>query len=156
MSNKPDSPLVTVDIVILLRHESQRRCVLVKRKNEPHGWALPGGVIDPGESGIAAAIRETEEETGCRLANVRQFHTYTDPKRDPRGPAVSIVYTAETIDTPVANDDAAAIGYFDFTSMQAYSNVHNALEHKELCFDHPQILMDINHFYLTQERPTRE
>lgn len=30
------------------------------------GWELPGGLIDPGETGAMAAIRETEEETGWR------------------------------------------------------------------------------------------
>lgn len=34
-------------------------------------WELPGGMIDPGETAAAAALRELGEETGLRLSNVR-------------------------------------------------------------------------------------
>lgn len=30
------------------------------------GWELPGGIVDAGEDGAAAAVREIEEETGWR------------------------------------------------------------------------------------------
>jgi 8-oxo-dGTP diphosphatase len=33
-------------------------------------WELPGGLVDPGESPRAAAVRETREEAGCEARNV--------------------------------------------------------------------------------------
>ncbi|MFO7839680.1 MAG: NUDIX domain-containing protein [Desulfosalsimonadaceae bacterium] len=45
------TPLLTVDIIIAVNE----KIVLIERKNPPHGWALPGGFVDYGESLEAAA-----------------------------------------------------------------------------------------------------
>ena len=48
------TPYVTVDSII----RYQGGIVLIERKNEPAGWALPGGFVDIGESLEEAAVRE--------------------------------------------------------------------------------------------------
>jgi 8-oxo-dGTP diphosphatase len=40
-------------------------------------WAAPGGALDVGETPVAAALREAEEETGVRPAAVRARHAWT-------------------------------------------------------------------------------
>jgi ADP-ribose pyrophosphatase YjhB (NUDIX family) len=121
------NPIPTVDVII----EATGGVILIKRKNPPFGWAIPGGFIDYGESAEQAAIRETKEETGLDIVELTQFHTYSDPDRDPRHHTITVVFTARAHGTPKASDDAADIGVFSRATIP-----------EELAFDHRQILDD--------------
>ena len=55
---KKKTPRITADIIIELEN---RGIILIKRKNPPVGWALPGGFLDYGESLEDCAIREARE-----------------------------------------------------------------------------------------------
>lgn len=116
-----------MDIII----EVDAGIVLIKRKNPPPGWAIPGGFVDYGESVEEAAVREAKEETGLDVADLRQFHVYSDPSRDRRVHTISTVFIARAKGTPVAADDAADIGVFKQNELP-----------DDLAFDHPQILSD--------------
>jgi 8-oxo-dGTP diphosphatase len=61
----PQSPLVGVGAVVV----DQGRVLLVRRGREPlkGHWSLPGGLIEVGESLLAAVVREVEEESGLRI-----------------------------------------------------------------------------------------
>ncbi len=120
------NPLLTVDIIIEMPGSG---IVLVERQNPPFGWAIPGGFVDYGESLEMAAVREAREETGLELANLRQFHAYSDPARDPRGHTVSVVFTAFGMGVPKAGDDAKNLRIF-FLDMLP----------ENLAFDHALIL----------------
>ncbi len=120
------NPVPTVDIII----EIGDKIVLIERKNPPSGWALPGGFVDYGESFETAALREAEEETGLKVVQLRQFHTYSDPSRDKRHHTVSTVFIGKGEGLPVAGDDANQADLF---------TRHNL---PELAFDHAQILSD--------------
>ena len=86
------NPIPTVDIIIEIESKG---IVLIKRKNPPYGWAIPGGFVDYGESLEEAAMREAKEETNLDVKLARQFHTYSDPKRDPRHHSISTVYISK-------------------------------------------------------------
>ena len=105
--------------------------VLIKRKNPPHGWALPGGFVDYGETLESAAIREAKEETSLDVTLSYQLGAYSDPARDPRHHSISVVFVATAVGRPVAADDALEAGIF---------NAHGLPE--PMVFDHAKILRD--------------
>lgn len=143
---KHATPKVTVDIII----ETDGGIVLISRKNEPFGWALPGGFVDIGERTMEAAIREAKEETGLDITDVVQFHTYSNPERDPRGHNVSVVYYAKATGVPVAADDAKQA--IVVTADQAIDPYYG----QKLCFDHKDIINDYLEFTVYGTVPTRE
>jgi ADP-ribose pyrophosphatase YjhB (NUDIX family) len=121
------NPLPAVDIII----EYKSGIILIKRRNPPFGWALPGGFVDYGESLDCAAQREAKEETGLDIQLVRQFHTYSSPQRDPRFHAISTVYIARAQGECKAGDDAQGIAVFQQDNLPG-----------DIAFDHPEILQD--------------
>ena len=125
-------PIPTIDIIIEIKKKNgQEGIILIKRKNPPHGWALPGGFVDYGESLEEAAVREAKEETSLDIRLKSQFHTYSDPKRDPRKHTISTVYVATAQGKPKAQDDAQDIGIFTKEEINF-----------PLAFDHRKILAD--------------
>jgi 8-oxo-dGTP diphosphatase len=118
------------------------RIVLVRRKNPPPGWALPGGFVEAGESAAAAARRELQEETGLEVDLAELFHVYADPARDPRGPTLSVVFIGRATGTPVGADDAAEAHAFPLDALPA-----------PLAFDHALILADYRRYRLEGLRP---
>lgn len=128
---RPQTPLATVDIIIRI----EDRVVLIRRRNPPHGWALPGGFVDVGERVEHAAIREAEEETGLHVTLERLLGVYSDPARDPRGHTISVVYIARAEGAPQGSDDAA----------EAILAPLDALP-EPLAFDHGAILADYRRF----------
>jgi len=117
---------VTVDVII--RYKGG--IVLVKRKYEPIGWALPGGIVEIDETLENAAVREAKEETNLDTDLIRQFHTYSDPKRDQRNHSITTVFIAEGKGELQAGDDAAEAKVFDLDQLP------------DLVFDHKKILID--------------
>ena len=121
------NPIPTTDVII----RTERGVVLIKRKNPPHGWAIPGGFVDYGESAERAAVREAREETGLAVENLKLFGVYSDPDRDPRFHTLTVVFTATARGVPQAADDAAEIGEFTRETLPA-----------PIAFDHATILDD--------------
>lgn len=106
---RPRTPEVAADIVIELADRPGRPIVVIERANPPLGHALPGGFVDIGETVEQAAVREALEETGLDVTLAGLLGVYSDPKRDPRGHTIAIVYVATARGEPVAGDDAAGV-----------------------------------------------
>jgi len=105
---------------------------LIKRRNPPLGWALPGGFVDYGESLEAAAKREAQEETSLKVELLYQLGAYSDPGRDPRFHTITVVFVAKPGGGQLkAADDAKEIGIFTRHTLP-----------ENIAFDHAQILKD--------------
>jgi ADP-ribose pyrophosphatase len=64
--------------------QGRRRIVMVER-GDGHGWAAPGGYVDPGETPREAAARELAEEAGLRVPAGKLKVTPARHVPDPRG-----------------------------------------------------------------------
>ena len=133
---KYKNPVPTVDIIIEIEGKG---IVLIKRKNPPYGWAIPGGFIDYGESIEKAALREAKEEVSLEVDLIEQLHTYSDPARDKRHHTITTVYIAKATGEPAADDDALEVGIFNEANLP-----------EPLVFDHAKILKD---YFLTKKKP---
>jgi ADP-ribose pyrophosphatase YjhB (NUDIX family) len=129
--NKYKNHFPTVDIIIEIDNPQKKGIVLIERKNPPYGWAIPGGFVDYGETLEQAAVREAEEETSLKVKIIRQFHTYSDPDRDPRHHTISTVFIATASGEPKGMDDAISAKIFSKDEIPL-----------NLAFDHKKIIED--------------
>jgi len=129
--SKPVTPLLTADVIIEMPLLADKPIVLIERKYEPYGWAIPGGFVEVGETIATAARREALEETCLQVELDMLLGIYSDPDRDFRGHTACAVFIASATGQPKAADDAKNIALFDPGHIDV-----------ELAFDHRQILDD--------------
>ncbi len=125
-------PRVTVDAFV---RDRRGRLLLVKRGRPPFlgSWALPGGFCEWGETTEQCCARETREETGVDVEVGRLLGVYSDPKRDPRGHTVTIVYTCKPVRGEAkGSDDAAEARWFSRKQLRGL----------EFAFDHGEIIRE--------------
>ncbi len=124
------NPTPTTDVVIYV---PERGVVIIRRRNAPVGFALPGGFIDEGETAEHAAVREMREETSLRVRLTGLLGVYSRPDRDPRSHTLSVVFTGvpEDADALCAGDDAAEAAFYPLDALP-----------QPIVFDHAKILQD--------------
>ena len=93
------NPFPTVDIII----EIDDGIVLIRRKNPPYGWAIPGGFVDIGETVPEAAAREAWEEVQLHVEIGPLVGVYSYPDT----PVIVIVYEANVKDGVLSAADEA-------------------------------------------------
>jgi O-acetyl-ADP-ribose deacetylase (regulator of RNase III)/ADP-ribose pyrophosphatase YjhB (NUDIX family) len=128
LKKQASGPFVAVDAII----DIDGGIVIIERSNPPFGWALPGGFVDNYESLEDAVRREMTEETHLELLDLKQFHSYSKPGRDPRFHTIGIVFTAKGKGTPKAGDDAAGLKVIKPEDADKI----------DFAFDHRQIIRD--------------
>ncbi len=124
-------PAVTTDCVIFGYDGKELKVLLIERGIEPFKgcWVFPGGFLNMDEDALAGARRELKEETGLENAFIEQFHTFSEPGRDPRGRVITIAhYALVKIQEVEGGDDAAQARWFPIGEVPP------------LAFDHDRIL----------------
>ncbi|MCF4101685.1 NUDIX hydrolase [Gillisia sp. M10.2A] len=125
---------ITVDTVIFCIEHSDKKVLLIQRKNDPYKyqWALPGGFLEEDEELETGAKRELKEETGLKLESLKQLHAFGRIGRDPRGRTISIAFvgSVEKEFEVVGSDDAREAKWFSIKKLP------------ELAFDHLQIISE--------------
>lgn len=128
----PETPYLTVDGIVKIFNPEFEGIVLIKRKNPPLGFALPGGFVDRGEKVEHALVREMKEEIGVNVKIQRLLGVYSDPNRDPRLHTASCVFVCVAESLPTAGDDAK----------EAFVVKLEDIPWDKLVFDHAAILKD--------------
>ncbi|MFD0078994.1 NUDIX domain-containing protein [Streptomyces sp. NPDC127166] len=124
----------TADVVVTT---TDGYVLLIERGWDPHKgqWALPGGHVDPGETSLAAAVRELAEEAGVYAMpeDLVQVGVWDAPDRDPRGRYVTVAYHLEVLPgTPIkAGDDATRAQWWPLSDLP------------QVAFDHADILRSV-------------
>ncbi len=129
---KPETPLLTVDALIL--YDKGTKLVFIRRKNPPFQGhlALPGGFVDIGETVEEACVREAEEETSLKVKIKKLVGIFSRPDRDPRGHTVTIAYLCEPSpksQKPKAKTDAESI---EIISLSDISKLDIAFDHFDI------------------------
>lgn len=97
------------------------RLLLVRRAHEPwrDHWTAPGGFCDETEHPIAAAERETREETGLEVAVTGYLGTWLSPYDGDETIAIAFYHARPAADAECAPDPAevAEARWFDADSL---------------------------------------
>jgi ADP-ribose pyrophosphatase YjhB (NUDIX family) len=91
------------------------RIVLIQRSDN-HKWALPGGMVNWGETVETTLHRELKEETGLDISKIcRLVGVYSAPERDGRVHSICIVVEVEATGSiqPLDVNEVLAVKAFD-------------------------------------------
>lgn len=107
-------------------------------------WSPPGGHLDFGESPLAAAVRETKEETGVDVFGVEFVAITNDVLEDVDKHYITIWMRAETRDSTILIEDADEIleaAWFDLLDLPEprFRFFDNLLEGRTLPFAPPNV-----------------
>lgn len=104
--------------------DDAREKVLLTRRADNGTWCLPGGGMDPGESGSEACIREVLEETGLQVRVIKLIGVYTTPNIIVEYPdgnriqPVALNFEAVIVGGELGlSDETTAYGYFTKAEM---------------------------------------
>ncbi|MBE1489119.1 NUDIX domain-containing protein [Plantactinospora soyae] len=89
---------VCADALVVAKDTFGRRWIVMVERADGHGWALPGGYVDPGEDPTDAAVRELAEETGLIVDRAEEPYVTMPPRYvpDPRASDEAWMVTVPT------------------------------------------------------------
>lgn len=118
----PRDPIPTWFFAMVVVRKGDRFLVVHERKHG-QGWYLPAGRVEPGESIMDAAVRETLEETGVpvRLDGVLRVEHSPDPRGSAR---CRVFFAASPVDDrpprAVPNEESLGAAWVTLAELDAY------------------------------------
>jgi 8-oxo-dGTP pyrophosphatase MutT (NUDIX family) len=135
------SPRHIVSAAVVARDDAGRILLI---RSPRRGWEMPGGQVELGESAEAAAIRETREESGIDVGDLRFCGIFQALDRS----MVHFLFRGRCIGgAPRASDEAIEVGFFDPVRALELVEHGNFRRRIELCLDASQ-----HPFFVTQRR----
>jgi 8-oxo-dGTP diphosphatase len=128
-----DYPLIGVGVII----EEKNRVLLIQRR-ALHGagsWSTPGGHLEYGESPEQCTIRETQEEVGIEIGNVRFVAITNDIFKESGKHYITIWMQADHLSGEpriAAVNEVAEVGWFNWESMPTplFTPLENLMDQK--------------------------
>ena len=137
-------PHLTVDSVVFCKG----RILLIRRGDNT--WALPGGFVDPGETLLAASLRELQEETSLNLEEYNYTilggFTADEPDRDPRSHIITFVHVFTLLDEPALPKIEAGSDAKDAVWVDAQL-LTSIIDNSSFYSDHQQLIARCRHFF---------
>lgn len=100
--------------------------LLARRKKTPDAglWGFPGGHVEPGETALAAATRELQEETGLTAQAVDYLTCIDVIRHDDDGTVLvhyllAAVHCTDPAGVLMAADDVSEVGWFPCADVRA-------------------------------------
>ena len=116
----------------------QTKILLIRRRDIPNIWTLPGGGVDSGETPEQAVIREVEEETHLTVEIVRKTGLYTPVNRLTNETHVYACTFRQG--KPCTSDETLECAFYNLDTLpKNLFSLHNdflqdALSHEEVVF----------------------
>ena len=117
----------TVELTVLCLIQNGNRILLQNRvKDDWHGYALPGGHVEKGESFVDAVKREMKEETGLdiyepKLAGIKQFPI-------DNGRYVVLLFKANNFSGELVASEEGNMEWIDIGSLDKIKTVDDLLD----------------------------
>lgn len=130
------NPTKVVSKVVFI--SSDNKTLLIRRSEtdtrRPLQWDLAGGMVDPGETVLDAAIRETKEETGITLLSENVILSYTKAAFTEMGNVCWLFFVYQLTETPEVllskeHDKYQWVSFQDAIDAIEYTNQRDALNH---------------------------
>lgn len=117
---------IAVNAVIFIIKDQKLWVYLSTREKTPFQnlLELPGGLLHPRETAEITLARKLKDITGAKNHFFQQFHTFTNPNRDPRSRIISIGFIA-------------LLAYDKISNLK---NFHEVSALPKLAFDHKEII----------------